>query len=54
MTHLTLIDIIKGACKMKKNRFFKLHCLCQNVIEIFFRIAWRKEEYGGNGYKNCL
>ena len=49
--YLTLVDMIKGACKI---RFFKLHCLCQNVSEIYFRITWRKEEYGGNGYKNCL
>ena len=51
MAYLTLIDMITGACKI---RFFKLHCLCKNVFEIFFRTTWRKEEYGRDGYKNCF
>ena len=54
MAHLTLIDIIKGACKMIKLDFSNFIVCVKMYLKCFFRITWRKEEYGGNGYKNCL
>ena len=54
LLYLTLIDILKGAYKMINFDFSNFIVCVKIYLKSFLRITWRKEEYGGNGYKNCL